>query len=258
MDERDVQALLHEKYEGVETAQYETDKDRLAEGEPVDYVVGWKPFLDCKIFLDSRPLIPRSETEYWVEKAILEIRRERGSAALACLDLFAGSGAIGVAVLKHLPNARIDFGEIDAAHFPTILKNIRENLPTPDLRQADGVNEMRARTIKTDVWSAIAGTYDFVFANPPYLSEARRKRIQKSVLAYEPASALFARENGLELIRKTIQGAAEYLRKDGAMYLEHEPEQAEAVIALAVSNRLSAKNRTDQFGVLRYSVLHMA
>lgn len=248
MDERDVQALLHEKYEGVETAQYETDKGRLAEGEPIDYVIGWKPFLDCRVFLDSRPLIPRTETEYWVEKAILEIKRERGDAPLSCLDLFAGSGAIGVSILKRLPNARVDFGELEAVHFSTILKNIREN----------GAGEARTRVIKTDVWGAVAETYDFVFANPPYLSEARRKRVQKSVLAYEPASALFAKENGLELIKKTIEGVPRHLRKEGALYLEHEPEQAKAILALAASNGLSAENRADQFGVLRYSVLHMA
>ncbi len=217
-----------------------------------DYARGWVPFLDCKIFLDTRPLIPRVETEFWVEQALAEIKNaSRGTMIyhsekrIVILDLFSGSGAIGTAILKHLPDARVDFGEIDAGHFPTIRKNIREN----------GVNEVRARIIKTDVWSEILGVYDFIFANPPYLSEAHRERIQKSVLAHEPKQALFAEEDGFAFIRKTIEGAAQHLERKGALYLEHEPEQAEAILTLAASNGLSAGNRKDQFGLARYSVL---
>ena len=123
MDEKDAIFLLNEKYAGVRTPEYEKDLARLAGGEPVDYVIGWKPFLDCKIFLDSHPLIPRAETEYWVEQAITEIQEsKKAGAGTRHLDLFAGSGAIGIAVLKHLPQVGVDFGEIDAAHPPTILQ----------------------------------------------------------------------------------------------------------------------------------------
>ncbi|MBI3574016.1 HemK family protein methyltransferase [Candidatus Kaiserbacteria bacterium] len=247
MDTKDIQTLLEEKYNGTQSPEYKADAARLAAGEPVDYVIGWKPFLDCKIFLDSRPLIPRTETEYWVEQAISEIRRERGAAALACLDLFAGSGAIGVAVLKHLPNARIDFGEIETTYFPTIKKNIDKN----------HIDQIRTSIIKTDVWSDISGTYDFIFANPPYLSKNRPERIQKSVLVHEPESALFAEEDGFLLIRKTIEGAVQHLKKGGMIYLEHEPEQGEAVRSLGHVCGFAVETRTDQYGMLRYSALKL-
>ena len=249
MDERDSQFLLDEKYGGVRTPEYEEDLARLASGEPVDYLIGWKPFLDCKIFLDSHPLIPRAETEYWVERAVNEIKKSKsGDGGNRHLDLFAGSGAIGIALLKHLPETRVDFGEIDAAHPPTILKNIREN----------GIDESRARIIETDVWKNIPDTYDFVFANPPYLSESRREKIQDSVLFYEPGVALFAAEDGLALIRRTIEGLREHLSPSGALYLEHEPEQSVPIARLALENGLSAQARTDQFGFVRYSVISVA
>jgi release factor glutamine methyltransferase len=249
MDERDSQFLLNEKYGGIQTPEYEKDLARLAGGEPVDYVIGWKPFLDCKIFLDSHPLIPRAETEYWVERAIAEIREsKKADASTRHLDLFAGSGAIGIAVLKHLPQVGVDFGEIDAAHPPTILKNIREN----------GIDESRASIIETDVWGNIQGTYDFVFANPPYLSQSRREKIQDSVLAYEPGVALFAAEDGLAIIRKTVEKLREHLSPAGALYLEHEPEQSDLISKLASENGLSAETRTDQFGLPRYSVISVA
>ena len=214
-----------------------------------DYERGWVPFLDCKIYLDSHPLIPRVETEYWVEQAIEEIRKSKGgNREIHCLDLFAGSGAIGVAILKHLPGARVDFGEIDAAHFPTISKSIREN-------DIDGTH---THIIETDVWSAIPDAYDFVFANPPYLSESRRDRIQDSVLVHEPEVALFAAEEGLALIRKTIEGVRTHLLPGGALYLEHDPEQSEPISKLALENNLMTKTRDDQFGVARWSAVSVA
>lgn len=209
-----------------------------------DYARGWVPFLDCKIFLDSRPLIPRLETEYWVEKAIAEMRA--GPSAPRVLDLFAGSGAIGVAALKHLPGALVDFGEIDERHFPTIKKNVIENAPSS-----------RAQILSTDVWSGISDIYEFVLANPPYLAK-ELGRTEESVLATEPEHALFAEDGGFALIRKTAEGLRSHLAASGALFIEHEPEHAERLLALAASLGLVAENRKDQFGVLRWSRLRVA
>lgn len=213
-----------------------------------DYARGSVPFLDCTISLDSRPLIPRAETEYWVEQAIADVRKELGSTPLRILDLFAGSGAIGVALLSHLPGARVDFGEIDEAHFPTIRKNISGN----------GIDEARARIIETNAWSRIADQYDYIFANPPYLAESRRAHIQDSVLAHEPALALFAEEDGFSLIRKTVGGLREHLLPQGALYIEHDPEQAVPLASLAIGLGLAAETRKDQFGLDRFTRISVA
>ncbi len=208
--------------------------------EPSAYQIGWVPFLDTKIFLDSRPLIPRTETEYWVEQALSSLEKTR---ALHILDLFAGSGCIGIALLAHLPQAHVDFAEIDERHFPTIEKNISEN----------GISTERVSLIRTDVWSAITGTYDSVFANPPYLSKNRIERVQDSVLAFEPEEALFAEEDGFALIRRTLEGLLPHLNPGGALYIEHEPEHSVPIKSLASLLDLKAEVRKDQYGVLRYS-----
>jgi release factor glutamine methyltransferase len=188
------------------------------------------------------------ETEFWVEKAAEELRARRLTAP-RILDLFAGSGAIGVSVLARLPEARGDFGEIEARHLPLIEKNIREN----------GIDAARTRVFETDVWDRVPqGGYDAVFANPPYISEGLAERVQESVLLEEPREALFAEEDGFALLRKTIEGAGPHLAEGGVLYLEHEPEQAEKIRAGAGENGLSADVRKDQFGIPRWSALRVA
>ncbi len=237
--------LLHEKYRGVENDAYAYDLARLKAGEPLAYVIGWVPFLGTKIFLDSRPLIPRAETEFWAEKAIEAIRKAVGGRPLRLLDLFAGSGAIGVAALKHLPEAHADFGEIDPRHFPTIELNLEENAIVPT----------RARLIETDVWQALDRPYDFIFANPPYLSEKRAGRVEQSVIAHEPLVSLFAGEDGFALIRRTLEGLTHHLAPYGALFIEHEPEHVKRLSEASKKLGFESKAHEDQYGTLRYSVV---
>ena len=95
---------------------------RLESGEPLDYVIGWREFLGCKIDLSGKPLIPREETEFWVERVVKDLKAK--SEKLKALDLFSGSGCIGLAVLKHCPNIKMIFGEKD----PKLCKQIKKNL----------------------------------------------------------------------------------------------------------------------------------
>lgn len=206
--------------------------------EPEAYRIGHVPFLGTTIWLDSHPLIPRTETEWWVEKVLPEIK-----GSVRVLDLFAGSGCVGVAVLKHT-EAFVTFGEFDARHIPTIERNVREN-----------ANLSRAQIVQTDVWSRLSGTFDFVLANPPYLSQARIDRIEPSVLEHEPVGALFADDDGYALIEATLIGLQDHLAPKGQCWVEHEPEHAPRILVSAARLGLTATNNKDQYGILRYSVI---
>lgn len=262
--------LLNEKYAGKKTPGYFADLKRLGAGEPLAYVIGWVDFLGCRIDLSPRlphgrgqvrPLIPRPETEFWVEKAISTIRTNyhdssdrsiHGSsrnrmatgvrgAGVKILDLFAGSGCIGVALLKHLPNAMADFGEKDSR----LCKQIKKNLAL------NGISPARARVIKTDVLSGITGTYDYIFANPPYIDPAKKRTVQSSVLKYEPREALFAKEHGLFFIKKLLAEGEDRLRKGGTMYIEFGQGQKSELEKLARTYRWSTAFTKDQFGKWR-------
>ncbi len=257
---RDEQWLLDEKYGGKETAAYEEDKKRLAEGEPLAYVIGSQPFLGLKIYLDSKPLIPRPETEWWTERLVANVKNSmrkfwpsatrrteefsRTVFNIRALDLCAGSGAIGCAFLKLLPDVQVFFGEIDPAHEMTIQKNIHENQ----------LNESRSTIGIGDLFEPFGETrFDIIAANPPYIPSGRK--LQESVADYEPSRALFSGADGLDIIRRIAEQLPGHLAPDGIAWIECDENAAEASCALFESHGLAAEIRTDQYDKPRFIVV---
>jgi HemK-like putative methylase len=237
--------LLNEKYNGSESREYFVDLERLESGEPLAYVIGHVPFLNTTIYLDSHPLIPRTETEYWVEEAIRAFRGQTPkSKPLRVLDLCAGSGCVGVAVLASLPNIAVDFAEIDESHHATILKNLEQN----------GISRKRVHIVGGDLFENITDTYDYILANPPYINRDAGT-IEENVAAYEPERALYGGKDGTEMISRILHETPTHLSTGGALYLEHEPEQTLAIEDLAEKLHLSAEPHKDQYGLLRYTIL---
>ncbi len=229
--------LLRDKYNGIKNPEFENDIKRLQSGEPLAYIIGWQPFCGVKIHLDSQPLIPRPETEYLTNLAITEMRGRRRRPRI--LDLCAGSGCIGVALLKALPTSMVDFVELDESHHATILKNIREN----------EIDEKRARIYGGDLFENITNTYDIIITNPPYIDPELSDRIDENVLKFEPELALFGGSKGMQIITKIAQNAPNFMKSDGILYIEHEPEQVSAIRELLPQSEVIK----DQFGIDRFT-----
>lgn len=242
--------LLRDKYNGILEPQFQAefanDLVRLQNGEPLAYVIGWVPFLGAKIYLDSLPLIPRAETEYWVANAVDKIKdyaKKNDEENVKVLDLCAGSGCIGVAILKNIAGAQVDFVEIDTAHHETIKKNIQHN----------GIDLNKVNIFGGSLFENVQNTYDFILTNPPYINPDKIKDVQKSVLDNEPYIALFGGDDGMQIVREILQNAPKFLSENGVLYIEHEPEQA-----TDIQNILpSIETMPDQFGVIRYSVFYL-
>ena len=237
------QWLLKEKHKGVESDAFRSDLTRLQAGEPLGYLIGSIPFLECTIHLDSHPLIPRVETEFWTEKAIDEIRSMNLTTPLI-LDLCAGSGAIGVAVANAVPEAHVTFGEVDAAHLSTIGKNLNEN----------GIDCTRYKVFQSDLFENIEGAFDFILTNPPYIDPAI-DRADSSVKMHEPHIALYGGTEGMECIEKIINQAPAHLNSGGQLWIEHEPEQSASIQDIASKAGFACSTHTDQYNAERYSIL---
>jgi HemK-like putative methylase len=249
---QEIEWLLEDKYGGEKSEAFFADCKRLALGEPLGYLIGYVPFLDCTIHLDSKPLIPRPETEFWTEKAIADIKTSfptqpelgNGSDQLRILDLCAGSGCIGVAIAKAVPDAIVDFAEINEKHLSAIQKNLEQN----------GIIKSRTHTYHSNLFEAFSGTYQYIVSNPPYI-DMTLKRIETSVLEHEPYVALAGGEAGLDVITKIIEEAPKHLERHGQLWIEHEPEQSVTIRNLAREHKFVCTTHHDQYGIERYSVL---
>jgi release factor glutamine methyltransferase len=191
----ELELLIRDKYDGDTGRVTAEDRERLLAGEPLAYVIGWVPFLGLKIGLDSKPLIPRPETEWWTELLVERI----GNAHLTVLDLCAGSGAIGLAVLKYCPNAIVAFGELSSAHAASIERTL----------EANGLDAARHIVGTGDLFRPFPGIhFDIVATNPPYIPAARAL---EASLAYEPKEALYAGADGLDVIKRIAKNAPHHM-----------------------------------------------
>ncbi len=247
MNRQERQWLLVDKYQGQESEAYLSDVAKLEAGVPLAYLIGHIPFLNTTIYLDSHPLIPRPETEYWAEHAIKEMSAQSEQSSFRVLDLCAGSGALGVAVAHSLANALVDFIEIDPSHLPTIAKN----------SNANNIETSRVNIYAGDLFSTSHGNplpkYDFILTNPPYIDKSLNRTTQ-SVIDNEPELALYGGKAGMEIIERIINEAPIHLKQCGQLWIEHEPEQAEAIFKLA-SQQFIVTTHQDQYRVKRYSQL---
>ncbi|MEO6536907.1 MAG: peptide chain release factor N(5)-glutamine methyltransferase [Candidatus Paceibacterota bacterium] len=236
--EQELPLIVRDKYDGDESHVTAEDKTRLACGEPLAYVIGWIPFLGLKIFLDSHPLIPRPETEWWTEALIAHLRERFDTRPFTFLDLCAGSGAIGLGVLANFPNARVYFGELIPEHCALIQKNI----------EANGLDASRAIVRESHLFESFneEELFDVIATNPPYIPETRS--LEESVTAYEPAEALFAGVDGLSLITRIAQESRNHLLPDGEVWVECDIENAQATQELfSSSGALRTELRNDQY-----------
>ncbi|MFA5831728.1 MAG: HemK family protein methyltransferase [Candidatus Paceibacterota bacterium] len=226
--------LLHEKHGGKKSPEFFEDLRRIESGEPVDYVIGFSEFLGTKIDLSFHPMIPRQETEFWVEKAMQSVPLGKTN----ILDMFAGSGCIGIALLKHFPEALVDFGEKDPKLVLQIEKNLSLNKIEPE----------RARVFETDVFKKIPPKrYDFIFANPPYISHDRKYQVARPVLDSEPHLALFTDDDGLFFVKKMLNEAPAFLAPKGKLFMEFDSWQKEKIEKLIAESKFEGVFWKDQY-----------
>ena len=209
-----ISQLRIKKYKGIETPEFLEDVARVANGEAYEYILGEVLFCDTKVDLTLRPMIPRPETEYWVRGAIEEILSTRREYVLRVLDLFSGSGNIGLAVAKHIPEAIIDFIEFNP--------QLKEQIEISIIK--NNIKKLRTRVITGDVWTGAQGTYDVIFAVPPYVPQAMKDEVMKELSAEDPLS-FFDKEDGYYYHKQILARANEFLKEKGTLYLEFDITQ---------------------------------
>jgi release factor glutamine methyltransferase len=200
---------------------YEDNVARRLHHEPIQYITGHQEFYGLNFHVTPAVLIPRPETEHLVEATL---QRLPANYPLKIADIGTGSGAIAIALAAHLPEAAITALDISPEALAIATTNAREhNLAG------------RIRFLQSDLLSALdpePETFDAIVSNPPYVAETDRDTLHPQVRKYEPATALFAGETGLDIYRRLIPQAYSALKPNGLLALEIGHDQQAAIAAL--------------------------
>lgn len=187
---------------------------RRARREPVQYILGDADFRTLTLKCDPRALIPRPETEELVGYALEKLAAIRPAGTPArVLDLGTGTGAIALAIAAERPGTQLVAVDFSADALALARENFTLNF------EKKGV-PAEIEFLQSNWFENIAGTFDAIISNPPYLTEAEWKCADPEVREREPRNALVADDNGLADLEKILRNARERLAPDGFVALE--------------------------------------
>ncbi|MHC4553289.1 MAG: peptide chain release factor N(5)-glutamine methyltransferase [Planctomycetota bacterium] len=203
---------------------------RVAEHEPVAYLVGRCEFYSLPLTITADCLIPRPETEHLVERAV-DFLRSR-PAPQRVLDLCTGSACIDAAIAKNVPEVEIVATDISDAALKVAATNIEK-------LGLSGHIQLLCGDLFDPIISGLDDTqFDLIVSNPPYVSDDEFEALDKNVKEYEPALALRAGVDGLDVYKRIIEKVADFLKPDGGLMMEIGYAQGDAINQLLTDAKL--------------------
>ena len=206
---------------------------RRCKREPLPYLLGHWEFYGLDYIVNPAVLIPRPETETLVEEALIWARSggttEPGveSTKVAArqfriADVATGSGCVAISLAKRLPQATVIATDLS----PDALAVARQNIERHDVANQVHLQE-------GDLLSGYDGKLDLIVSNPPYIPDGEVPGLQPEVALHEPSAALGGGPDGLSIIRRLMDQAAELLSPNGALMIEFNPPQSSVLLSEA-------------------------
>ena len=191
---------------------------RRAGREPLQYIIGRTGFRELELKTDPRVLIPRPETEVLVQ----EVLDWASAGAESVWDMGTGAGAVALSLAVEGTWTRVVATDVS----PEALSVAADNAERYDL---GGHVEFREGSLFEPLEEG--ERFDVIVSNPPYIAEGEKGELQPEVRDWEPPEALFAGEDGLDVIRQLVAGAPKHLLSGGLLALECGLGQAEGIAA---------------------------
>jgi release factor glutamine methyltransferase len=212
---------------------------RRGEGEPLQHLLGTVEFCGQTFLCDERALVPRPETEEFVE--MLASMLHAPCSELRIVDVGTGSGVIALSLANKFPDAQIFAVDVSEG----ALALARENAERLGL-------SARVQLTQGDLLEKNPERFDVIVANLPYIAMQDRQSLSPEVLR-DPEAALFGGEHGDELVRALIDQAPAHLQPGGLLALEIGIGQGEALCGLlAEKNYHDIESKKDYAGILRF------
>lgn len=182
---------------------------RRKAGEPVAYLRGYQEFMGLRFRVDRRVLIPRPETEILVEAAVAAMR---GAHLCRAADICCGSGAVGISLARMLRSASVVLADCSN----DALSVAKENAAL--LEVADRVRFFAGDLAAPLIEAGLAGSFDLVTANPPYIAQEEMDSLPRDVRCFEPRLALDGGPAGMSVIER-LAGEVPALLAPGGLFL---------------------------------------
>jgi release factor glutamine methyltransferase len=182
--------------------------------EPVQYLIGYAYFYGLKIMVNKNVLIPRPETELLIDEVLKRISTDR---SLKIIDLGTGSGAIALALKKHLPQAEVLAVDISSKALELATENA-------------SLNNLEVHFLRSDLFANVRGPFDILVSNPPYIS--RNEVIECIVHDNEPHLALYAEKQGLYFYEEIFKNVSSFLKDSYLIALEIPENHDESLVQL--------------------------
>ena len=212
---------------------------------PIQYLSGISFWRNLKLEVSNRVLIPRPETELFIDivSGIFKNKEEK----ITFVDLGTGSGAISIALALANPNWNGIATDIDKSAIEIAARNFKTNSNKSNLKFYNG-----------NWWDPLEnfkGEIDFAVANPPYIPQDTYELLPIEVKNFEPKLALLGGKAGLDHINQIVQNAPLYLKDKGWLLIENHFDQGEKVKQLFLENRFtSVKVLKDFSGIGRFTI----
>ena len=212
---------------------------RRCDGEPMAYLTGWRAFMDFDLQVTPDVLIPRPETELLVEiglTSIAAISRPR------VLDLGTGSGAVAIAIARLCPHAIVTATDLSQSALRVAQANAQRLGVEIEFLIGDWYESLM-----------IEREFDLILSNPPYI-DCQDRHLLQGDLRFEPKQALTDGANGLQAIRRIVNGAPSRLKPGASLWIEHGFDQGAAVREFLLSGGLKdVRTNLDLAGLERVS-----
>lgn len=211
---------IEDEIEKTEKEVFDGLIDRRIKGEPFQYIVGNCCFFGYDFLVNESVLVPRADTEVWVEKVIKLAKEIKAN---SILDLCTGSGCIAITLKKELKDVLLYGVDISEKALAVAKENAK-------------INNADVKFILSDLFNDLPmNKFDIIVSNPPYIPSKEIQTLAKDVQR-EPIIALDGGEDGLEFYRKIIKKAKEFLEENGYLALEFGYDQAEKVEKILLEN----------------------
>lgn len=212
----EIAALMGRGLDDQAAARVLTGLERRCRREPLQHIAGSAAFFGMDLAVGPGVFVPRPETERLAELAADAVSENPlGSNAQSppiAVDLGAGSGAVGLAVAKAVPDARVVCIEASPEAWPWLVRNCRDH-------GAGRVDPRFGRMQDGRLWLGVHPSV--IVSNPPYVPAASLPEEPEAHL-FDPAEALYGGPDGLDVIRDIERIAAGRLGPGGVVLIEHD------------------------------------